>query len=470
MLDHIVLISIDTLRSDLLSASRGRLFPEKHEIDWRPVCPSLDDLAARSTLFTNCITAAPYTSAAHASFFTGLWPLRHGVFEFFNRPLEPPTIFTRARQLGYRTVFKVDFPIILGPYLGFDRDVDDYLIEDDGGFLEKLRAADRTVSFAHFGGLHIPYGFHNLAFGGEAYRAKVEELEATVPDLGPPPLDQVVETYLGAEDRELLLRYKRIVQHCYRRREYSRLFGLYLDGAQYFFEHRFSSFMERLLECLEGTRFLLVLFGDHGEEYDAESYGHFNSLAEGVLRVPVLFHGEGARPGVHDRRVRSIDVLPSILDMLGDSEHVLQLDGRSLADTIRSGTDYEEREAYAQTYVPETQEFLDYQKELLRLGRRHRPLDHVLYKEAVYAGPYKLQRQLHEYDESSGGKLMKCRPRQRLEWLSPHGRPEPIDESIVAQDLSRLLDEYGRRRTSEAARLAVPEEIRAKLQDIGYRI
>src|SRR5205823_13982363 len=76
-----------------------------------PAPPPLSTLSLHDALpisyFPHTITAAPYTSAAHGSFLTGKWPLRHGVFELFNRKLRSATLFDHARRLGYRTALKV---------------------------------------------------------------------------------------------------------------------------------------------------------------------------------------------------------------------------------------------------------------------------------------------------------------------------------------------------------------------------
>lgn len=136
MYDKVIFVSLDTFRSDMMVSNPFPLWPEKYSIGSRPASSMLDDITARAAYFPNCISAAPYTSASHATFFTGLWPHHHGVYEFFNRGLARDTVFTLGRRLGYKTVFKVDFPIILGHHLGFDRDIDHYMVEEDEPFLK----------------------------------------------------------------------------------------------------------------------------------------------------------------------------------------------------------------------------------------------------------------------------------------------------------------------------------------------
>lgn len=468
--DHLVFLSIDTLRSDCVGANPFPLWPRKYPGLRAPRTPGLDALAAEGTFFPRCLSAAPYTSASHASFFTGSWPLRHGVYEFFHRRLRGPTIFSVARRLGYRTIWNVDFPLILGPFLGLDRDVDHYTIEDDDGFLERIRETPRAVSFAHFGGAHLPYGFHNLRFGGEAYRRMVCELEREVPPDFPRPEDQLVESWRDPEDLALLLRYKRIVQHHMATGRYHRLFELYLDGVEHFCRTRLDPFLERLRAALRGRRALVVLFGDHGEEYDAESYGHHNTLAEGVLRVPLMIVGHEVEAGVRADRVRSIDVVPTLLDLLGWTAPELgPMDGFSFADTIRLGTPVPARPVFAQAWTADTSEFVRFQQRLLATKEHPGFLRHVLYKEAVIDGGYRLERQTHRYVGSGGvWGLNPCPPRVRLDRPDGEGWAE-ADDAAEASRLGALLDQYGTllNRTEERA---VPGSITERLRAMGYPV
>ncbi|TFH19163.1 MAG: hypothetical protein E4H03_14025, partial [Myxococcales bacterium] len=66
---NVVLVSMDTLRSDHLGA---------YGYD-RPVTPAIDRLAARSVVFADAIGQSSWTRPAHFSMFTGLYPSEHGV-------------------------------------------------------------------------------------------------------------------------------------------------------------------------------------------------------------------------------------------------------------------------------------------------------------------------------------------------------------------------------------------------------
>lgn len=468
--DHVVLISLDTLRSDCISANPVKLWPGKHDLSQTPSTPGLDRLIADGSFFPNTISAAPYTSASHATFFTGKWPLHHGVYEFFNRRLQSATLFTRARQRGYRTVFKVDFPVILGSFLGFDAGIDDYIVEDDEAALDRISGPDPTVSFVHFGGLHIPYGFHNLHYGGDAYREKVHALEREV-DFAPSDLpDQLVETYHSAADLELLHRYKTAVQQFYAGGQYDRLLDLYIEGVNFFFRNRFDCFMDRLLDRLDGSRYLIVLFSDHGEEYDEDSYGHFNTLAEPVLRVPVLFYGHDVKPGWHDTRFRSVDVAPTVLDMAGFPAAAKRaMDGVSHVDTVTRGSAFSANTAVAQAYTSDAGEFVKFQRRLLSQGRKTGRLQHVRYKESAYDQDFKLRRQNYVY-ESLGRGLQPCPPRVRLERIGADGQPRPFQHVDIEHRLQGVLDAYNKTRKRGTQIPEMPEDVRRHLWNLGYHV
>ncbi len=468
--DAVVLVSLDTLRADALGAAPRPLWPEKYGLTKRPRTDALDRLACGGAFFAHAISAAPYTSASHGTFFTGRWPLRHGAYEFFNRALAVPTVFTFARALGWRTALKTDFPIILGRHLGFDRDVGRYLVEDDAGFLDLARRERPFLGVAHFGGLHIPYGFHNLRFGGDEYVRTVEELEREVDEGFHVPGDQLVESYRDEDDLALLLRYKRVVEYHHSRGHYARLFGLYLEGVERFMRRRFEPFLEALLDALAGTRHLVVVFGDHGEEYDEESYGHHNSLSEGVLRVPVIFHGPDVTPGLHLERIRTVDVLPTLLARLMP-DGAPALDGESLAATVWGGAPYPRRRAFAQAWTSDTAEFVAFQKRLLAEGERPGPLRHVRYKEAVYDGPWKLTRQEWRYAEAGGiFGLQPDTPRLRLERCDDSARLSPAADEAVTRDLLAQLDAYNQIVNPAGAPVDLDAGLRRQLRAMGYRI
>lgn len=478
MFDHIVLISLDTLRSDCIERNPVKLWPEKYGLNRRLKTSVLDTIADEGCFFANCITAAPYTSAAHSSIFSGQWPLRHGCYEVYGHPLRAETIFTHGRRLGLHTACTVDFPLTLGHHLGITNGIQDYLVEDEAALVERLDPTVPSISFVHFGGMHIPYGFHNIKYGGEDYRRKLTELEAELDDTSQSVEDRILETYRDREDLDMLIRYKRVVQHHYAAQRYTRLFGLYLDGIERFLEHRFESFWSRLTTKLAGTHSLVVLFGDHGEEYDRDSYGHHNSINEGVLRVPLIFWGTGVKPGLFRRRVRSIDVLPTVAD-LADAEAGGQwrslcngVDGSSLAATVTSGASYPERPAIVQAFTSEQREYVDYQQRLLSGESVKHTLRHVKCKEAVYSGTHKLGVHYYDYSDNGGiGGLMSREPQRTLSLIEEGAPPKPCSDASKMDALCEILEQHNARfPLSTAPPLDITNDTRTQLGALGYRV
>src|SRR3990172_3815438 len=92
---NLVLVSVDTLRADHLS-SYGATFLRT---------PHMDRLASEGVLFENVSTVAPTTLPAHASLFTGLTPVVHGVHDNVGFYLDDrfPTLAEHLRGHGYDT-------------------------------------------------------------------------------------------------------------------------------------------------------------------------------------------------------------------------------------------------------------------------------------------------------------------------------------------------------------------------------
>lgn len=464
--DHVIFVSLDTLRSDGVGGNPFKLWPRRYPGLSVPATPVLDDLAGSGAFFVNAVSSAPYTSASHASYFTGQYPLRHGVVEFYNGKLHSPSVFTYGRRAGRRTIMKVDFPIILGDHLGFTRDVDTYLVEQDQEFIEAVAAAETSLSCAHFAGIHIPFGFHNLTFGGDAYRRKVAELDALLPPDLPMPVDELTETFRTPEDKGLMIRYKRALNYFYGNGDYDTIFGLYLEGIEHFLRTRFEPFVTKLTERINsmGKRMLLVLFADHGTEYSRDSYGNFNSLDEGVLRVPVMLIGDGIPPSIHTRRIRTIDIAPTVLDLAGiPAPQTGVFDGTSLRDVVlgeRKLTD--DSPAVAQAHTADSREFVKYQERQLR-GEDPGTLRHVMLGEVGYLGQHRVVRRHFRYTESFDLQAVEKVTVERFDDdLVPHPDPDADPAPLLA-----LLDDY------DAARQPVAEQhatgrIREGLRSLGY--
>lgn len=441
--DKIVLISLDTLRSDCIGANPFKLFPDEYNLSNRLERSRLDALLEQSAFFANTISVAPYTSASHAAYFSGKWQKNNGVYDQFNSKLQATSIFEIARERGYDTIFKTDFPLVLGKYLGLSNGVDKYFIEDDVGALDQLQKSTNAFAFFHFGQIHYPYGFHSLKYGGQDYKDKVELLEKKY-NITPQTAkleDMAVETFRNEEDLRLLFRYKTIVSHLYRKGLDDILFDLYIEGINYFHAHTLNPFLDALLEQLKGQRSLIVIFGDHGEAWNSATYGHHNASDEGVLRVPLLFYASDIKPQTYTSRVRTIDLFPTLLEALGQATDDMTVDGRSLHNIIYSQATEPHREAFAGVWVNELPDIIKKTDAIFsKDGFETDSGRSIQYNACLYQGDYKYIRQYKQFVNRS--EVLKDYTAQTLYDLSTLDAPKQIKNLVRMAEMERQLDTY----------------------------
>jgi len=104
--------------------------------------------------------------------------------------------------------------------------------------------------------------------------------------------------------------------------------------------------ISELLAAL-GSRGLLsstvtVVVSDHGEEFEEHGrMGHGLSLYAEVVRVPFIVHAPGlVAAGVRHGRASVLDVVPTVVDLLGDPRPLVDVDGVDLAPFLRTGRRY----------------------------------------------------------------------------------------------------------------------------------
>ncbi len=189
---NLVLVSVDTLRADHLSSYGATSVRTPH----------MDRLASEGVLYENVSTVAPTTLPAHASLFTGLTPVAHGVHDNVGFYLDDrsTTLAAHLKGQGYDTSAFVG-AFVLDSRFGLDRGFDRYDDDVEGGeediaagFVAQRRGAEVLESalawlgshreterpffaFIHFYDPHTPYE----ASGG--YRAEVAYVDSLVGQL-----------------------------------------------------------------------------------------------------------------------------------------------------------------------------------------------------------------------------------------------------------------------------------------------
>lgn len=292
---NVLLITLDTTRADRLGCY-GHVSART---------PVMDGLAAAGTRFDAAMAQTPLTLPSHASIFTGLYPTSHGVRTngFYTLPEETTTLTETLAANGYQTAAVVAAVVLarrFGLAQGFDHFDDDptamrreTAINDpsrraDAVTRAALEAADRFQRdrpyflWAHYFDPHSPY-------------AAPDGVAAAFDD-----------SKSGRYDAEIATMDLAI--------------GELLDGLE-----------QRRLR----RKTAIVVIGDHGEGFAGphEESTHGLLVFEDTMRIPFFICAPGGLPaGGVDRRVaRQIDVLPTLLDLLGiEAAAADQVQGTSL--------------------------------------------------------------------------------------------------------------------------------------------
>jgi arylsulfatase A-like enzyme/Flp pilus assembly protein TadD len=291
----VLLISIDTLRADALG-SYGRTGAET---------PWLDDLAQHGVRFDRAHAHNVVTLPSHANLFSGRYPLGHGVRDNsgFRFPADRPTLATILKGRGYRTAaFVSSFALDsrFGLDVGFDV-YDDRLggAETHTAFLVPERPGPETVEAA----------VRWLAAQGEARVFLFVHLyEPHFPYAPPPPFA-------------------------------ARFPGQPYQGEVAAADAALEPLLRPILEAGGRGRTLVVLTADHGEalgDHGEQTHGIF--AYEATLHVPLILYAPRLlEPTVVGAPVRHVDVLPTVLDLLG-LPPPSETDGRSLLPLIAGGS------------------------------------------------------------------------------------------------------------------------------------
>jgi arylsulfatase A-like enzyme len=311
----VLIIVIDTLRADHLSV---------YGYD-RKTSPAIDRVATQSTLFENAYSQGSTTVPTHASLFTGRYPHQHGSFGYRSPlPEDEVTLAERMLDAGYRT-FGLASSVRFIPESGFDQGFEHYQIFDDLPKNDRSAAVTnralaligREPGTPFFGFLHYfdphqdyapPFPLRTRWHAGLEEPAPEETGDFLLAHRRPNQMiDPDVLAYLEAlYDAEI----------AYVDREIARL----MSG----------------LESLEiDEDVLVILTSDHGEEFkDHGGLSHASGhLHEELVRVPLLMRWPARIPA--KRRlavaVQTVDLVPTILDLLDMKQPPRLLPGRSLA-------------------------------------------------------------------------------------------------------------------------------------------
>jgi arylsulfatase A-like enzyme len=115
----------------------------------------------------------------------------------------------------------------------------------------------------------------------------------------------------------------------------ARLRALYAGEINYL-DRAFQAFLDQLRNLRPLRDTIVVVLSDHGEEFmEHGKLGHGETVYAPALHVPLAISWPGhVSAGTSDTPVGLVDVLPTILDLLGDRPRA-EVDGRSLVELMR---------------------------------------------------------------------------------------------------------------------------------------
>ena len=275
----VIVISIDTLRADHLSAygySKIRT-------------PGLDAFAQSGTLYSAIEAQVPLTLPSHTTLFTSTYPFQNQIEENAEPvPAGAVTLASVLKSHGYKTAAFIA-SVFLEREMGLDAGFDFY----DSPF--HFAAFSPISGSMFFGGANQnPYGVRDRRDGALVVAAASRWLNANH--------DQPVFAFLHLFDLH---------------KPYLR--GGYDDEVLYV-DRLLGAFKESLSQRGLWDKSLVVLVSDHGEglgDHGESSHGYF--VYQSTLQVPLLIHwpaGAAAHPARDDQPGGLIDVAPTILDAL----------------------------------------------------------------------------------------------------------------------------------------------------------
>ncbi|MBN2561203.1 MAG: sulfatase [Phycisphaerae bacterium] len=307
---NVVLIVLDTVRADCVGV----------ETKDGPLTPSIDEVARQGTKFANAFAPAPWTVPSHASLFTGLYPHEHqAVHGQFRLRESRETMAEILRSRGYKTGGFTCNPWLhrrSGMAQGFDTYEEVYKQVKNN---KEKGAASATQMVTTWIGERAGEDAPFFLF--------VNYLEAHLPYIPPGRiLDRMNVAEEAPRRRFTLGQAERTItgKSTLSPEDIVWVRTLYQAEIAYLDEQ-----VGTLVSCLRSSGCLddtiLIITSDHGEHLGEHSLmGHEFSLCDPVLRIPLVIRYPKALAAGQSvgRPVSLVDILPTVLAILGDGELV----------------------------------------------------------------------------------------------------------------------------------------------------
>lgn len=288
---NIFLILIDTLRPDHLSCYGYE----------RTTSPNIDKLAAEGIRFEKAFSVAPWTNPSILALFTGLYPSDvwepkpHKEAIRWALPKKVDTLAEILSVNGYFTIAASDHPGIGHRLFGQGFDIYAHLYHNDGPYV-KWRETDAEK---------ILKQLHTLLEGRpeRGLFTYVHLIYPHQPYKAPPPYDG----YFGAGTPKI------------RRENKQEVINMYDEEIKRA-DDVVGEFLDYIRQLNLDDDSIVILLSDHGEGFwEHGLWEHGNSLYNELLHIPLILRAPGriAEAKTIRQLVRNLDLLPTILDLVG---------------------------------------------------------------------------------------------------------------------------------------------------------
>jgi arylsulfatase len=314
---NFILVTIDTLRADVLAMYGGRV-----------ATPTMERLASEGWTFEQAYSASMLTNPSHASIMTSLYPRDHGVYDNESGVHDDArTLAGAMKRAGLATAAVVNFPHLNPEVANLGQGFDSFTRA-----LKEERRADATS------------------------RAALTALESFAP--GAPFFMWVHYTdphspYEPPADVELpVMSTKTPMSRAVRASPGFQRNNSYFKGAFARFAHT-EEMVRRYLAEVEATdrglgvlvagleargllgETVIVITADHGENLgEHEMFFHHGGLHRQTVHVPLIVYIPGQKPGRIAGLVETVDIAPTILELAG-ARRWEPMRGKSLVDVAQ---------------------------------------------------------------------------------------------------------------------------------------
>ncbi len=422
----VVLITVDSLRADHLGLyGYGRA-----------TSPQIDALARDGVVFERAFTVETLSGPSHASLFTGLYPVTHGVvYNGYRLPEEAVTLAELLRSAGFRTAAFVSDALV-GERFGFAQGFDQFE-------LSQVRTQARGPKQLNVEARSYHLARHWLrAMRGKKFFLWLHCQQPHFSYNPIPPYDlrfdpEIPDRYPYRNHWKLM---RALKKGQITATDEARITALY-DGEIAFTDELLGMIFDELRQHPEPL--VTVFTSDHGdmlfEPRERKRVGHGGGhFYDDAMRIPlVIVPPAGFETDVSHVRglVSSIDILPTLAELVG-FEAPANLEGRSLAGLL-AGVESRGRDAaYAMYLKHEGQHTLALRTETHKLI--HREQDHTGELYDLVADPGELNNLAHEQPEL----LQQLTDRVRS-WFDARPARLPGAELALSPEVQALLRRGG---------------------------